>query len=302
MDSEALSTFVAVHRAGGFSAAADLLHRSQPAISRRIALLEAELRAPVFERVAGGVALSPMGQALLPRAERVLAALQDAAEVVGELRSGHAGPVAIAAVGTLAGGALTGVLRRFAAEFPRVELSLRTATSDQVSDHVRRGEVTIGLRYYDDPGADLVCRALPPERMTVICGPDHPLAGRTVASLRDLKDERWLAFPRPDDRGEVSAGKIFAEFLVRDVARIDWTAIDSLTAQKRLAEAGFGIALLPDSAVAEERAGGSLAAIGVADLDALTPVSAVVRRDGYLSPAALALLAWLEGGDPAPAH
>ena len=300
MDSEALSTFVAVHRAGGFSAAADLLHRSQPAISRRIALLEADLRAPVFERVAGGVVLSPMGRALLPWAERVLAALQDAADVVGELRSGHAGPVAIAAVGTLAGGALTGVLRRFAAEFPRVELSLRTATSDQVSDQVRRGEVTIGLRYYDDPGADLVCRPLPPERMTVVCGPDHPLAGRTVASLRDLAHERWLAFPRPDDRGEVSAGKIFAEFLVRDIARIDWTAVDSLTAQKRLAEAGFGIALLTDGAVVEELAGGSLAAIGVADLDARTPVTAVVRRDGYLSPAALALLGWLEGGDGAP--
>lgn len=294
MDSEALRTFVAVHRAGGFSAAAEQLHRSQPAISRRIALLEAELRAPLFERVATGVVLSPMGRALLPQAERVLAALRDAADVAGELRAGQAGPLALAAVGTLAGGPLTGLLRRFAAAFPRVELSLRTATSDQVSDLVRRGEVTLGLRYYDDPEPDLVSHPLRPEPMGVVCGPDHLRAGGGVGSLRDLKGERWLAFPRPDERGEVSAGKIFAEFLVRDVARIAWTAVDSLTAQKRLVEAGFGIALLPDGAVAEELAAGSLARIRVDDLQASNPVSAVARRDGYLSAAARALLDWLK--------
>jgi len=294
MDSESLRTFVAVHRAGGFSAAADALHRSQPAISRRIALLEAELRAPLFERVAGGVVLSSMGRALLPQAERVLAALRDAADVAGDLRAGQAGPVALAAVGTLAGEPLTRQLRRFAAAFSKVQLSLRTATSDQVSDLVRRGEVTLGLRYYDDPEPDLVSHPLRPEPLGVVCAPEHPRAGDGVASLRDLKGERWLAFPKPDERGEVSAGKIFAEFLVRDVARIAWTAVDSLTAQKRLVEAGFGIALLPQGAVAEELAAGSLARIRVEDLQASNPVCAVVRADGYLSPAARALLGWLQ--------
>ena len=53
MDSDALGTFLAVHRRGGISNAAKFLHRSQPAISRRIALLEQELGVPLFERVAG---------------------------------------------------------------------------------------------------------------------------------------------------------------------------------------------------------------------------------------------------------
>ncbi|MCJ9733354.1 LysR family transcriptional regulator, partial [Bradyrhizobium sp. PRIMUS42] len=53
MDSDALDTFLTVHRKGGISNAAKFLHRSQPAISRRIALLEQELGVPLFERVAG---------------------------------------------------------------------------------------------------------------------------------------------------------------------------------------------------------------------------------------------------------
>ena len=71
MDSDALDTFLAVHRRGGISNAAKFLHRSQPAISRRIALLEQELGVPLFERAAGRTLLSDAGRVLVPYAERV---------------------------------------------------------------------------------------------------------------------------------------------------------------------------------------------------------------------------------------
>ena len=73
MDSDALQTFVAVHREQGFSRAARVLNRTQPAISRRISLLEHELGAPLFERVSGGIVLSQAGRVLLPYAERAQA-------------------------------------------------------------------------------------------------------------------------------------------------------------------------------------------------------------------------------------
>ena len=98
LDSEALHTFVTIHRAGGFSVAARRLHRSQPAISRRIALLEEELGAPLFERVAGGVVLSQAGQVLLPYAERVnpdmFRELSDLVENRGQLLARSSGDVA----------------------------------------------------------------------------------------------------------------------------------------------------------------------------------------------------------------
>lgn len=290
MDSEALHTFVTIHRAGGFSSAAQVLNRSQPAISRRIALLEAELGAPLFERVTGGVVLSQAGRVLLPHAERVLAALKDTADALEALRSGDGGPVSIAAVGTLASSGLTRVLKKFAARAPGVALSLRTATSGQVSELVRSGAATIGLRYFDDPSPDLISHSLRPEPLVVACTPDHARAGKRVARFADLRSEHWLAFPQGADFAEPSAVHIFAQFLMRGVAEINWTAIDSLTAQKRLVEAGFGIALLPESAVAEERAAKTLAVIRVSDLDAANPVTAIMRKDGYLSTASRKLL------------
>src|SRR3569832_1394431 len=66
MDSEDLKTFLAIRDAGGFSRAAEILNRSQPAISRRIAVLENEIGVPLFERASGGVVLSQAGQVLVP--------------------------------------------------------------------------------------------------------------------------------------------------------------------------------------------------------------------------------------------
>lgn len=291
MDTEALRTFVAIARTGGFSGAGQRLGRSQPAISRRIALLEEALQTPLFERLPGGVVLSQAGEALLPHAERVLAALEDASAAMAALRAGDGGPVSIAVVGTLAGAELTQALKRFAHNFPKVALTLRTATSVQVSDLVRRGEATLGLRYFEDPSPDLEHRPCPPEALVVVCEPEHRLAGRTVAGLADLKAEPWLGFPPPVGRDERWSGMLLAQFLARGVAEIAFTAVDSLTAQKRLVEAGFGLALMPLSAVAEERVAGGLAVIAVEDLAVANPVSLITRRGGYVSPAARALIA-----------
>jgi len=290
MDSDALNTFLVVHRRGGISNAAKALHRSQPAISRRIALLEQELGVPLFERVAGKTRLSDAGRVMVPYAERAVAAAQDAENAVRALLGDSAGPVSLAVTGTLAGGRLSRVLKRFAARHKDVALTLRTATSAEVSDLIRRGEATIGLRYDRDRSADLDCELLFAEPLQVVCAPDHPLARKRVARLRDLHAEKWIAFPEVPGRREITASHVFALFQTAGLGEIEWTAVDSLTAQKRLVEAGFGIALLSQSNAAEELGSGAIATIRVGDLSATHDVVAVVRRGGFLSAASQRLL------------
>jgi DNA-binding transcriptional LysR family regulator len=289
VDSDALKTFLTVHRRGGVSHAARALHRSQPAISRRIALLERELGIPLFERVAGRARLSDAGRVMVPYAERAVAAAQDAENAVRALVQNNAGPVSLAVVGTLAGGRLSDIVRRFARECPDVELALRTASSAEVSDLIRRGDATIGLRYDFDRSRDLHYERLASERLQVVCAPDHPLAGRRVARLADLGDQRWIAFPEIPGRREISASHIFALFLTHGLGEVAWTPVDSLTAQKRLVEAGLGIALLSQSNAAEELRS-SISTIHVDNLAASQDIIAVTRRGGFLSAASKRLL------------
>ena len=289
-DSDALNTFLVVHRKGGISSAAKFLHRSQPAISRRIALLEQELGVPLFERVAGRTRLSDAGRVLIPYAERAVAAAQDAEQAVRALTKQNAGPVPLAVTGTLADGRLSSIMKRFAKEHPAVTLSLRTATSAEVSDLIRRGEATIGLRYNTDRSGDLACERVLSEALQVACAPDHPLAGQRVKRLAELGGERWIAFPEIRGRREIAAAHVFALFLARGLGEVEWTAVDSLTAQKRLVESGFGLSLLARSHLAEELRAGSIATIAVGDLAAEQDIVLVTRRGGFLSAAAERLL------------
>jgi DNA-binding transcriptional LysR family regulator len=290
MDLDALRTFVAVHRSGAITRAAAELFRSQPAVSRRVALLERELGVALFERVPGGVVLSAAGRALLPFAEAAMATLEDAEAAVRAVRSVASGPVTAALVGTLASTDLTPALRRFARSHPDVELTLRTATSREVSELVRRADVTLGLRYGDDPTPELRCETLFSERMVVAAAPDHRRAGVRCDGLVALADERWIAFPDLPGRPETAAAYVRRALDAAGVDADGVLRIDSLTAQKRMVEAGFGIALMPDSAIRDERAAGTLTVLDVAGLDVAVPVTVVTRRAGYLSAAATTLL------------
>ena len=72
MELDHVEAFVAIVRKGGFTRASAALHLSQPAISRRIGLLERELGAPLFERVRTGAVLTDAGRAFLPHADDAL--------------------------------------------------------------------------------------------------------------------------------------------------------------------------------------------------------------------------------------
>jgi DNA-binding transcriptional LysR family regulator len=291
-----IETFVSIARRGGFARAAESLHRSQPAISRRVEMLERQLGTPLFERVRGGVILTEAGRTLLPYAEAALAGLKDGAEAVRGLARGERGTVSVALVGTLASTRFAGMLRQFGQRHPSVKLELRTANSEEVSDLVRRGEATLGLRYFTDTDPGLVSEPVTEEALVLACSPDHRLAGRRVRDSGVLAGERWVTFPPQRRRREPFATALEQRLAAVGIEAAEIVRIDSLTAQKRLVEAGFGIALLIESSVQEELRLGSLEIIDAPALRGGVPVTLVRRRNGYLSGAAWSLVAVIKAG------
>jgi DNA-binding transcriptional LysR family regulator len=245
---------------------------------------------PLFGRIAGRTVLSDAGRVLVPYAERAVAATRDAEQAVRALTRPNAGPLSLAVVGTLAGERLTAILKCFAIENPQVDLTLRTATSAEVSDLVRKGESTVGLRYDRDRSPDLDRELMCIEPLVVVCACDHASAGKRVAKLAELRGERWIAFPEVPGRREITASHVFALFQTHGLGDVQWTAVDSLTAQKRLIEAGPGVALLSEGHVAEELKAGTVSTIRVGELRASQEIVLITRRGGFLSAATRQLL------------
>jgi DNA-binding transcriptional LysR family regulator len=290
MELDHVEAFVAIVRQGGFTRASSSLHLSQPAISRRIHLLEAELGAPLFERLQAGALLTDAGRAFLPHAEALLASMRDGIEAVGALRSPDRGTVALAVVGTLASTPLTERLRRFREAHPAIDLRLRTALSPEVSALVLRGDVALGLRYGLDPNPHLVATKVHDEPMLLVGSSRHRLARRRQVDPAALAGERWITFPqRTDVVREPYLTNLEQWLAAHGLGGAEILPIDSLTAQKRMVEAGFGLALLPASSVDEELRSGSLRALRVAALKITIPVVLIHRSRAYQSGATRAL-------------
>jgi DNA-binding transcriptional LysR family regulator len=293
MELDHVEAFVAIVRRGGFTAASSSLHLSQPAISRRIRLLERVLGAPLFERVGRGVILTDAGHAFLPYAESLVASVRDGVEVVAALRGTNGGTVTLALVGTLASSTLTRCLRRFREAHPAVDVRLRTALSAEVSGLVRGGEVTLGLRYDSDRHPELVSRTIHEEPLVPVCGPGHRLAQARRVEPGALAGERWLTFPPRQGAREPYSSAVERCLAACGLGDAEIVPIDSLTAQKRMVEAGFGLALLPESSVEEELRAGTLFALRAPALRTTVPIALIQRRHAFLSGATRAFVAML---------
>jgi len=294
MELDHVEAFLAIARSGGFARGSAALHLSQPATSRRIKLLEAELGAPLFDRLSRGVALTEAGRAFLPHAQAILASMRDGIDAVNAVRGIGHGTVTLALVGTLASSSLTARLSRLCDQYPDLDLRLRTALSAEVSALVLRGDASLGLRYGSDPDPGLVSVILYQERLVPVCRPEHPLAADGTDLGAALAGQRWLSFPsRPGVPADPYAAALQQLLAAHGLGAAEILPIDSLTAQKRMAEAGFGLAILPESSLDEELRTGTLCAINASALTATIPVALIRRRNAFQTGAAQALTAAL---------
>jgi DNA-binding transcriptional LysR family regulator len=137
LDPDLLRSFVAIAETGGFTTAAERVHRTQSAVSMQMRRLEEQLGRPLFERHGRGVALAPDGELLLPHARRILAAHQEAAAAF----DGAAldGAITIGSPDDYASLFLPPILARFAATHPKVEVTMIVEPSRRLLERMAAG-------------------------------------------------------------------------------------------------------------------------------------------------------------------
>jgi LysR substrate binding domain-containing protein len=135
--------------------------------------------------------------------------------------------------------------------------------------------------------------------MVAVCSPRHRLARARHVTPTALAGERWIAFPpRPGPGPEPYSTRLEHRLTACGLGGAEVLHIDSLTAQKRMVEAGFGLALLSESSVDEELRSGSLRPLPVAAMRTTIPIVLIHRRRAYLSGAARALATMLTAWVP----
>jgi DNA-binding transcriptional LysR family regulator len=219
--------------------------------------------------------LTDAGRAWVPFAERALRALVDGRDALEQVKTASAGHLMIAAAPAVSTYVLPGLLERFVAAHPRVEVSVRTGHSEDVLELVLRDEVQIGLgRAIRHP--DIELRPFHTEDLVLVCAPDHPFTRRDSVAMEEVASEKLIMFDRTSSYYEITQGA----FLSAGVKLRGLMELDSIEAAKKMVERGLGVALLPGTAVEREVQGGTLRAVPMSDAPPMhNSIVAYRRRD-----------------------
>ncbi|WP_091436281.1 LysR family transcriptional regulator [Micromonospora yangpuensis] len=239
-----LKYFVAVAEVRHFTQAADLVAITQPSLSKQIHALEADLGAPLFERVRGNITLTAAGEVLLPLARRILADVDTATREVQELVGLRRGRVRLGATPSLATALAPPVLRRFRDAHPTVDLQVEEGGSQDLVRHLLRGDLDLALIIMPAQGADPALRAEPILRESlVVASVDELPAARPTGRLRvtDLRDQPLVMFREGYDLRDVTL-QACREAGFEPSFAVDGGEMDAVLS---FVEAGLGVALVP---------------------------------------------------------
>jgi LysR family cys regulon transcriptional activator len=240
-----------VRRGLNLTAAAEVLHTSQPALSKQIRELEDELGVQIFVRHGKRYTqLTEAGEKILAAAERVLDEAAALRKVGEQFAAGHGGTLSIAATHTQARYALPAVLARFRAEFPGMQFKLLQGNPAQVAEYVVHGDATFGLATEtldDHPSLDT--RPAYSWHHCLIVPPDHPFADGSAVSVARLAAEPLITYT-PQFTGRRGIDAVFAQHHLSPNVVLE--AIDS-DVIKAYVELGFGVGVIAEIAVDAER-------------------------------------------------
>jgi len=260
----ALRYFVAVADELHFARAADRLHITPPTLSQQIARLELAIGGRLFERTPRAVALTPLGEELLPLAREAVRS-HEAVLAWASRAATHPAALRVGVVAGGGGGGLTSeILAALVARLPEVPLQLVRLGFFDVGPAVREGGVDVALTLAPvGPSKDLSVQELLSEPRVLVVREDSPLAGR--ASIR-IDETNNLAFVVPSG----AAGEGLAWWLVDprpDGTRPRVVAVaDDVEGLLELCAAGIGVNIATSSAFREQSRAG-LALVEIVDVE-----------------------------------
>jgi DNA-binding transcriptional LysR family regulator len=193
MDTQLLQAFVAVAEHSSFSNAAEQMHLTQPAISKRIALLESQLDCSLFDRIGRQITLTEAGRALLPHAQAVLQQIRSAKRHIQDLRGGVTGLLSMGISHHMGLHRLPLVLEQFTQQYPEVRLDIDFLDSEEAYERVLLGEVELGvitLAPEEKPSLQQI--VIWRDELVVTVARNHPLAQQTRVSAKALSQYRAI--------------------------------------------------------------------------------------------------------------
>ena len=293
MDCHDLEAFLAVVQHGSFTRAANALHRSQPAVSRQIQRLEAELGIALLDRRSGAVRLTPGGERVRRFAQTTLAQLVDLRAAVTANDRSLTGLLSIAASTTPGQYLVPTIVAQFRDGHPGINTEVSVMDSASVAEHVQQGSADLGFIGMRRPHRQLYYTEIARDEVVLAVPPSHRFATRGIVSLAELSGERFIdREPGSGTRTSLIQALRQKALTLPSVRTV--MVLSTTEAIVSAAEQGHGIGWVSSLAL-QHRDRQRVAMVRVQEVDVLRPMYLVHRRRKLLSPIAIAFVDSLPG-------
>ncbi|MEG6584735.1 LysR family transcriptional regulator [Dendrosporobacter sp. 1207_IL3150] len=279
MEIRQLKTFLSIVKLGNFSHAAQYLGYTQSSVTTHIQLLEKELNTVLFERFGHQLMLTTDGERLYDYAERILRISEDAKNELGNFAV-PCGSLTIGMPESLCVYHLTDLLKEYSLLYPDVEIKLKFGISSDFRNLLRKNMMDVAFFLEKDiRDADLITNFLWPEPIVIVASPEHEIAQKEIVQPKDLKDQTLIFIESGSGyRAVLEEGLAKAGVKPRTVLEI--CQIQTI---KQFVISKLGITVLPEAAVKNELAEGTLAALPWQGIDLKTDAYLVYHKEKWLS-------------------
>ncbi|WP_219837741.1 selenium metabolism-associated LysR family transcriptional regulator [Paenibacillus sp. R14(2021)] len=281
-----LHIFYTVAERGSFSAAAQALHMTQPAVTMQVQSLEDYFGTKLLQRSTKRIELTEAGRALMPYAQRSIDLIRDTDVQMSKFTKQLKGRLQLGASLTIGEYILPRLLGPFGQEFPHIAISMKVMNTAQIMDEILNHQLNFGLIEAPVNHPDMHMEAVMSDELKLIVGKGHPLAGSKEVELEEVMKYPIVLREQGSGTRLVMEEQLKAKQM--DISEMKIVMeLGSTGAVKSAVEAGLGISFVSGSSVKHEVALGLIHTIPIRDVrfkrqfysiflkSALLPISAV---------------------------
>lgn len=285
MDINQLEVLVAVANEKSFSRAAEILNRTQPAVSQAVRRLENEIGEKLFDRSSKDGTLTSAGEVLLEYARQMLNLRETAQTAIRDLRDLHQGKVVLSANEHTVFFLLP-IIKEFRHLHPQIKVEVKRGVASRIPMEVMNREVELGVISFKPPDNSVKSLPVISDELTLIVSPRHKLANKTIVSIKELGIESFIAHNAISPYRE----QVIEAFEKHQTTLNISIELPSLEAIKRLVKMDAGIALVPKITAQAELDNGTLIGLSVRELKLERRLHMIYKRNSVLSHAAKVFL------------
>ena len=286
METQHLQAFVEVASSKSFSEAAEVLHITQPAVSKRIAALESQLDCRLFDRIGRTVQLTEAGIALLPRAERILNTVQEAKRSIVDLQGEVSGELSIGISHHIGLHRLPPILQSFNQRYPKVHFDIDFMDSEEAYEQLMHGRIELGVVTLDPTeNSPIVRQPLWQDDLVVVVASTHPLAKLKNVNLATLSEFTAILPGLNTYTGQIIKA-LFQQHGLKLEVSMETNYLETI---KMMVSIGLGWSVLPHRMVDK-----SLKTLDIADIKLQRTLGYVFHQNRSFSNAASAFVEALD--------